>query len=89
MDIQVAIGLVIREIRDVRGLNQSAFDPFSREHISRLERGRNTPNIKTLEYICSVLKISLPALLIRAYLLMDREQTVESWKERIEKECLE
>ncbi len=54
MDIRIAIGLRIKELRDERGLTQSGFSDISgldRSYLAALENGTINLGVKTLEKI--------------------------------------
>lgn len=58
MDSEVAFGQVLRELRRARGLSQEALAldaSIERNFVSLLERGKNSPSVRTLFKLCGVL----------------------------------
>jgi len=65
--LEKAFGLVLRRLRQGRGLSQEALgfeSGYHRTYISLLERGRKSPSLQTLFNLSGALKID-PAELIR------------------------
>ena len=65
--LEKAFGLVLRQLRQGRGLSQEALgfeSGYHRTYISLLERGRKSPSLQTLFNLSGALKID-PAELIR------------------------
>jgi transcriptional regulator with XRE-family HTH domain len=62
-----ALGQVIRELREKRGLSQEALS-FAcgrhRTYVSLLERGKNSPSLKTLWMLAGALEVR-PSELVR------------------------
>ena len=59
--IQTAFGLVLKDLRNERGLSQQqlAFDSdLDRTYISLLERGLRLPTLGTVSKVAEVLKVS-------------------------------
>jgi|SRR5450830_1019857 len=68
LDIDEAFGVVLRELREYRGLNQDAFgSAASRTYIGRLEKGEHSPTLERVEQIAKVLKIDAVVLILWAY----------------------
>ncbi len=66
MEMEQALGEVLRAVRKQRGLSQEALAlnaGVERNYISLIELGRNSPSIRILYKICKVLDIS-PSLLL-------------------------
>jgi transcriptional regulator with XRE-family HTH domain len=66
MEMEQALGEVLRSVRKQRGLSQEALAlnaGVERNYISLIELGRNSPSIRILYKICKVLDIS-PSLLL-------------------------
>lgn len=69
MEMEQALGEVLREVRKQRGLSQEALAlnaGVERNYISLIELGRNSPSIRILYKICKVLDISPSLLLAQA-----------------------
>ncbi len=61
MDSEVAFGQVLRELRRARGLSQEALAldaSIERNFVSLLERGKNSPSVRTLFKLCGVLGLA-------------------------------
>lgn len=67
MTPEQAFGQVVRELRQQRGLSQEALS-FAcgrhRTYVSLIERGKNSPSLKTLWLIAGALQVS-PTDLVR------------------------
>lgn len=66
-DLDRAFGDVVRELRHERGLSQEALSfacDRHRTYVSLLERGRNSPSLRTLWLIADALEVS-PSVLVR------------------------
>lgn len=65
--LETAFGEVIKELREERGLSQEALS-FAcgrhRTYVSLIERGRNSPTIKTLWMLAGGLEV-LPSEIVR------------------------
>ncbi|EGH94860.1 helix-turn-helix domain-containing protein [Pseudomonas syringae] len=69
MELNIAFGQVLRDIRKQRGLTQEDFsDVSSRTYLSTLERGLKCPTIDKVAQLAEVLRVH-PATLITAALL--------------------
>ena len=69
MEMEQALGAVLREVRKQRGLSQEELAlnaGVERNYISLIELGRNSPSIRILYKICKVLDISPSLLLAQA-----------------------
>ena len=74
--LEKAFGLVLRRLRQGRGLSQEALgfeSGYHRTYISLLERGRKSPSLQTLFNLSSALKID-PAELIRQVAVQAHER---------------
>ncbi len=68
MELEQALGEVLRAVRKQRGLSQEALAlnaGVERNYISLLELGHNSPSIRMLYKICKALDISPSLLLAR------------------------
>jgi len=68
VELQVAFGKIIREIRQDRGISQEALSLSCGRHrtyISLIERGKNSPSITTLWLIAAALGVSPAAVIAR------------------------
>ena len=73
--LEMAFGLVLRQLRQGRGLSQEALgfeSGYHRTYISLLERGRKSPSLQTLFNLSKALKID-PAELIRQVAIQAHE----------------
>jgi transcriptional regulator with XRE-family HTH domain len=67
VDLQVAFGRVIRELRTATGLSQEALSfqcGLHRTYVSLIERGKNAPSITTLWLFAGALGTK-PSVIIR------------------------
>jgi transcriptional regulator with XRE-family HTH domain len=67
-DIQVRMGLRIRELRKAKGLSQEDFAfecGLDRTYISGIERGRRNVSVRNIEIIASTLGITISDLFER------------------------
>ncbi|GAD65106.1 MULTISPECIES: helix-turn-helix domain-containing protein [Pseudomonadaceae] len=70
MELSEALGLVIKEIRQSRGLPQEGLGP-SQSYISAIERGKWKASLEKLEQIADILSLHPTTLLLLAYLKQD------------------
>lgn len=70
MELSEALGLVIRDIRQSRGLPQEGLGP-SQSYISAIERGKWKVSLEKLEQIAEILSLHPTTLLLLAYLRKD------------------
>jgi transcriptional regulator with XRE-family HTH domain len=78
--LEKAFGLVLRRLRQGRGLSQEALgfeSGYHRTYISLLERGRKSPSLQTLFNLSGALKID-PAELIRQVAVQAHERPQRS-----------
>ncbi|NQD81036.1 helix-turn-helix transcriptional regulator [Pseudomonas sp. CrR14] len=66
MELNEAIGLVIKNLRTSKGLPQEGLGP-SQSYISAIERGKWKPSIEKLEQIADIVGIHPLTLLLLAY----------------------
>lgn len=85
MELNEALGLVIRDIRQSRGLPQEGLGP-SQSYISALERGKWKASLDKLEQIADVLSIHPTTLLLLAYLKKDPSLDPEMFIAQIQTE---
>jgi transcriptional regulator with XRE-family HTH domain len=74
--LEKAFGLVLRRLRQGRGLSQETLgfeSGYHRTYISLLERGRKSPSLQTLFKLSGALKID-PAELIRQVAVQAHER---------------
>lgn len=67
MELNEALGLVIKELRQQRGLPQEGLGP-SQSYISAIERGKWKPSLEKIEQVAAILSVHPASLLILAYL---------------------
>jgi transcriptional regulator with XRE-family HTH domain len=66
VELNDALGLVIKELRQQRELPQEGLGP-SQSYISAIERGKWKPSLDKIEQIAAVLSVHPASLLILAY----------------------
>ena len=74
LDLQVAFGQVIRELRLEAGLSQEALSLTCGRHrtyVSLIERGKNAPTVTTLWLISEALGVALSTVVRRVEELID------------------
>lgn len=60
----VRVGQRLRDLRNARGLSQSQLGaPFTRAHISAIEKGKITPSLAALIHLAKVLGVSVRELI--------------------------
>lgn len=64
-ELHVKIGARLRDLRDARGLSQTALGSpnFTRAHVSAVELGKVAPSLKTLAFFARRLDVRLRDLL--------------------------
>lgn len=67
MELNEALGLVIKELRLQRELPQEGLGP-SQSYISAIERGKWKPSLEKIEQVAAILSVHPASLLILAYL---------------------
>ena len=67
MELNEALGLVIKELRLQRELPQEGLGP-SQSYISAIERGKWKPSLEKIEQVATILSVHPASLLILAYL---------------------
>ena len=67
MELNEALGLVIKELRQQRDLPQEGLGP-SQSYISAIERGKWKPSLEKIEQVATILSVHPASLLILAYL---------------------
>ncbi|WP_435634849.1 helix-turn-helix domain-containing protein [Pseudomonas solani] len=67
MELNEALGQVIKELRQLRKLPQEGLGP-SQSYISAIERGKWKPSLEKLEQIAAILSVHPASLLVLAYL---------------------
>lgn len=72
-ELEVAIGQVIRELREAKGLSQEALG-FAcgrhRTYVSLIERGRNSPSLRAIQMLADALEVQPSELVRRAEKLL-------------------
>ncbi|PPS27359.1 helix-turn-helix transcriptional regulator [Pseudomonas amygdali] len=73
MELNIAFGQVLRDIRKQRGLTQEDFsDVSSRTYLSTLERGLKCPTIDKITQLAEVLRVHPATLITAAFLAQER-----------------
>jgi len=67
VELNDALGLVIKELRQQRNLPQEVLGP-SQSYISAIERGKWKPSLAKIEQIAAILSVHPASLLILAYM---------------------
>ena len=67
MELNEALGLVIKELRQQRALPQEGLGP-SQSYISAIERGKWKPSLEKIGQVAAILSVHPASLLILAYL---------------------
>ncbi|MBP2839366.1 MULTISPECIES: helix-turn-helix domain-containing protein [Pseudomonas] len=87
MELNIAFGEALRDIRKQRGLTQEDFsDVSSRTYLSTLERGLKRPTIDKVSQLAEVLNVH-PATLIMATFL--NQERVVTRKDLLQRICME
>ncbi|WP_313552346.1 helix-turn-helix transcriptional regulator [Pseudomonas sp.] len=83
MELDKSFGKALRSLREAKGLNQQAFvDAVQREHVSRLERGKSTPNLALIDRLAGVLDVHPLSLLTSCYQIKENS-SLEDLIERV------
>jgi len=73
LELNIAFGQVLRDIRKQRGLTQEDFsDVSSRTYLSTLERGLKCPTIDKITQLAEVLRVHPATLITAAFLAQER-----------------
>lgn len=73
LELNIAFGQVLRNIRKQRGLTQEDFsDVSSRTYLSTLERGLKCPTIDKITQLAEVLGVHPATLITAAFLAQER-----------------
>ncbi|ANF25779.1 helix-turn-helix domain-containing protein [Stutzerimonas stutzeri] len=67
MELNHALGLVIKELRRTGGIPQEGLGP-SQSYISAIERGKWKPSLEKIEQIAAVLSVHPATLVVMAYM---------------------
>lgn len=76
MELNEALGLVIKELRQHRELSQEGLGP-SQSYISAIERGKWKPSLEKIEQVAAILSVHPASLLILAYLKQAPEEETD------------
>lgn len=72
MELNIAFGQVLRDVRKQRGLTQEDFsDVSSRTYLSTLERGLKHPTIEKVTQLAGVLDVHPATLVVATFLAKD------------------
>lgn len=85
MELNEALGLVIKELRQQRELPQEGLGP-SQSYISAIERGKWKPSLAKIEQVATVLSVHPASLLVLAYLKQATEAETDQILSRIQAE---
>lgn len=84
MELNMAFGLALKQIRTQKDLTQEDFSVVSsRTYLSTLERGLKGPTIEKLEQLAGVLGVHPATILISAYLTKDAGESHQELMKRI------
>lgn len=89
MDVKLAFGKALRQIRKARGMTQEAFEPgVVRTYISALERGIHSPTLERIVELATLLNVSSAALLtLTAFYEQDSQDSASFLNELREDVC--
>lgn len=85
MELNEALGLVIKNLRNSRELSQEGLGP-SQSYISAIERGKWKPSIEKIEQIAEVVGVHPLTLLVLAYQKQAPEQKPDELLKKIQRE---
>lgn len=90
MELNIAFGQALRDIRKQRGLTQEDFsDVSSRTYLSTLERGLKRPTIDKVSQLANVLSVHPVTLIVAAFLIQERSVTRRDLLQQIDTELEE
>lgn len=90
MELNIAFGQVLRDIRKQRGLTQEDFsDVSSRTYLSTLERGLKCPTIDKITQLAEVLRVHPATLITAAFLAQERAVARKELLQQIDTELEE
>ncbi|CEG51550.1 Helix-turn-helix domain-containing protein [Stutzerimonas xanthomarina] len=85
VELNKALGLVMKDIRQSRGLPQEGLGP-SQSYISALERGKWKASLDKVEQIAGILTLHPATLLLLAYLRKDPSLDAQALLSQIQAE---
>ncbi|HEY3300613.1 MAG TPA: helix-turn-helix transcriptional regulator [Methylophilaceae bacterium] len=75
MELQKALGLAIKDIRNSKGLSQEYFsDISSRTYLSVLENGKKKPSVEKIDTLAKAMGVHPLTILTLAYLKTDSDK---------------
>ncbi|MEN4748908.1 helix-turn-helix transcriptional regulator [Pseudomonas sp. Ps21-P2] len=87
MELNIAFGQVLRDIRKQRGLTQEDFSEVSsRTYLSTLERGLKCPTIDKVTQLAEVLSVHPATLITAAFLVQERAVARKALLQQIDME---
>ena len=87
MELKIAFGKALKEIRSSRRVTQEDFSQVSsRTYLSTLERGLKSPTIDKVEGLASVLGVHPLTLIAKSYLLLEDKIVLEDLFTRIKED---
>jgi transcriptional regulator with XRE-family HTH domain len=90
LELNIAFGQALRDIRKQRGLTQEDFsDVSSRTYLSTLERGLKRPTIDKVSQLADVLSVHPVTLIVAAFLIQERSVTRKDLLQQIDTELEE
>jgi transcriptional regulator with XRE-family HTH domain len=90
LELNIAFGQALRDIRKQRGLTQEDFsDVSSRTYLSTLERGLKRPTIDKVSQLANVLSVHPVTLIVAAFLIQERSVTRRDLLQQIDTELEE
>lgn len=90
MELNIAFGQALRDIRKQRGLTQEDFsDVSSRTYLSTLERGLKRPTIDKVSQLADVLSVHPATLIVAAFLIQERSVTRKDLLQQMDTELEE
>ncbi|MBJ2180180.1 helix-turn-helix transcriptional regulator [Pseudomonas veronii] len=87
MELNVAFGLALKQVRSSRNLTQEDFSTVSsRTYLSTLERGLKSPTLEKVDQLAGVLDVHPLTILVAAYVGKESHQDVELLFQKIREE---
>lgn len=87
MELNIAFGLALRQIRTSKNLTQEDFSTVSsRTYLSTLERGLKSPTLEKIEQLAGALDVHPLTILVATYVDKDNHNEVEELFQKIREE---
>lgn len=90
MEIQKALGLAIKEIRESKQLTQEFFsDVSSRTYLSVLENGKKKPSVEKIDCLANAMGVHPITIFTLSYLIANEDLNLEELQTKVSKEMNE